>query len=254
VLSVAALDILWEMLGLGAFPVVFDMPSVGGTTEDRARLREIIFRDLTSRNLANRGRGDAEVEEVLVLLSRFGWAIDVAFKSTDGDEITVRGAANDRLAVLARKTGQLIHFTTLRPDALLHTVVTLIGQEKPGSGKAVTYPDADSAPAPTRPTQQDDDEGFGSVMQHVRPPAGGHDLQRRAAQSILGKPRKQGGWFHVIGRDRNNREVHPPAVIWFDTDDGRYLMYQRPGSDGQPWWTCTPADPSRIAHALRTAL
>jgi hypothetical protein len=95
---------------------------------------------------------------------------------------------------------------------------------------------------------------MGSVMQHVRPPVTGHDSSRRAAQAMLGKPRNRAGWFDVIGRDRNNREIHADQVFWFDTDEGRYLMYRRPGSDGQRWMTCTPADTSRIAHALRTAL
>jgi hypothetical protein len=207
-LSLAAFDLAWEHLGQGATPYMLDVPSVGRTMNDRARLREVEFRDLASRGLVNRGRLVAEVEDALVLLSRFDWAIDGVVA---GEEPTsFRAAATDRSAVIARKDGELIHFTTDRPESLLDSVVSFVGDLKPGPDKT--------------------------------------------AEAMLARPRTRGGWFHVIRRDRNGQEAHPAVVSWFETDEGGYLAYHRPGQNEQPSITYTPADAARITHALRAAL
>jgi hypothetical protein len=68
--------------------------------------------------------------------------------------------------------------------------------------------------------------------------------------TITEKPRTQVGWFSVYGRDQLGRHQRAPEVTWFDTEDGRYMGYRRPGTDGQEWTTYSPADTPRIAQQV----
>lgn len=250
-LSLAAVDLLWEQLRLGTPVLIFEVPSVGATAEDRGRLRQIVFDDLASRDLAYRGRLEPQVEEALVTLSRYQRAIDVAGVLDRHERLLARVAGNGRTAVLARKRDQTITFDTLRPEALLAEAVRLIGDEKPGPGRSVTFPDAES-PTPVA-RHRAPDEGFSGVFE-TAPQRGGYEVERRAAQTMWEKPRKRVGMFTVRGRDRLGREITGPVLTWFDTDEGRYFGHVSPGQDGQQWTTYAPADSSRISQQLAVML
>ncbi len=248
-LSLAAIDLLWEQLRLGTAVPIFEVPSVGATVADRERLRQIVFDDLASRDLAHRGRVEPEVEEALVTLARFHHAIDAVGVLDDDERLLARSATDGRTAVLARLRDQTIGFTTFRPEGLIDEVVRLIGDEKPGPGRSVTFPEPGQEPE--RPQRRrDPEEGFRGVFEPVRPPQSGYELERRAAQTMWERTRKRVGMFTVYGRDRLGRELRTPALSWFDTDDGRYLGHSRPGPDGQQWTTYAPADSSRITQQL----
>lgn len=253
-LSLAAFDLLWDQLGLGLPAPIFEVPSVGETMEDRARLRGIVYGDLTNRNLAFRGRLVAEVEEALVTLARFRTAMEVVGYLDDGEKLCARGAHNGRTGVLAKKDEQTITFDVITPDALVPAMVGLIGTAQPGSGQSVTFPEANPEAERQaelrRRRQPDADEGFGGVFQPARPQQTGYDLQRRSASTIWDKPRLRMGFFTVYGHDRQGRQQMAPALLWFDTEDGRYLGHSRPGQDGQTWTTYAPADNGRIAQQL----
>jgi hypothetical protein len=244
-LSHAALDLLWADLGLGAPPqLLLEDPRVNDRVDQGAALLDAVYRDLASRNLVVRGRLIAGVVDALALLHRFDWAVDGAIMPANGGEAEgFRAAINGRSAVLARRRGAFVEFRAVDPAAAVDVVVSLIGTLKPGLGASLTYPATDAAPAPES----------GTVLRPARD-GGQHDAQRRAVQAILTKPRTRLGWFSVVGRDRGGRPVRSAPISWLDTVDGRYLRYERPGPDGRQWWTCTPADATRIAHVLRTAL
>src|ERR1700759_347570 len=115
-LSLAAIDLLWEQLRPGTPVRIFEVPSVGATMQDRDRLRAIVFEDLTSRNLAYRGRLEPEVEEAVVTLGRFQHAIDVVALLEDQERVLARAATNGRTGLLARLRDQTITFDTFRPE------------------------------------------------------------------------------------------------------------------------------------------
>jgi hypothetical protein len=217
-LSPAATDLLFEQLQLGTPPALFEIPSVGSTLEERAQLRaDLIVPDGAATALTTLVRFENAIEGVVT------------------DPLAVfRAATNGRTAVLAVKRGQKIRLTTCRPDGLVSAILPLIGSRKPGPGHSVSYPDVDPAPET-------------GILRQVRPPAG---AQRRFAQNILAKPRTRSGWFTVLTRDRAGHEMSAPPLIWFDTTEGRYAAHRRPGPDGEPWATCTPADASRIGRLL----
>ncbi len=253
-LSLAAIDLLWEQLGLGTPVRIFEVPSFGATTADRDRIRAVVLDDLASRRLAHRGRLEPEVEEALVTLNRFGQAIDVVAmldRDNMADKVLARVASNGRTVVLARLRDQTVGFQTYRPEAMVAEAVRLIGDERPGPGRSVTYPEAEpEVKQPAAVRHGTGDEGFRGVFEPVRPAQGGYDLERRAAKTIWERKRTRVGMFTVYGRDRLGRELTAPVLSWFDTEDGRYLGHTRPGPDGRQWTTYTPADGARITQQL----
>jgi hypothetical protein len=251
-LSLAAMDLLWEQQRLGTPVRIFEIPSVGTTMRDRDRLREAVFNDLAARGLANRGRLSADVEEALTALGRFETAIDVVGLLDEHERLLARAATDGRVGVLARMHERSVAFDLFRPEGVLGEAVRLIGEEKPGPGRSVTYPEPDPE-AERRAAllrRRDEGGGFRGVFEPSRQPQGGYDLERRAAQSMWERRRKRIGMFTVYARDRYGRELMTPVLSWFDTDDGRYLGHSRPGPDGQRWTTYSPADTRRITQML----
>ena len=249
-LSLTAFDILTDVLQLNSV-LIFEVPSVGETMDDRTLIRDVVLRDLASRNLAHRGRLEPEVEDALVTLSKYRHAIDGVAAMADESRLCYRVATDGRTAVLARKEDTEIRFEMLRPEGLVHAAMSLIGNVKPGPGQSMTYPEA--APQPPKPVarhRQDRDEGFAGLRQENPAQNTGYELQRRAAGTITDKPRTQIGWFSIYGRDSMGRHQKAPEVTWFDTEDGRYMGYRRPGTDGRQWTTYSPADTPRIAQQV----
>jgi len=249
-LSLTAMDILTDLLQLGSV-LIFEVPSVGETMDDRDLIREVVLRDLATRNLAHRGKLEPEVEEALVTLVKYRHAIDGAAAMADERRLLYRVATDGRTAVLARKEDTEIKFETLRPEGLVHAAMSLIGNVKPGPGQSTTYPEvSQEPPKPAAHRRQESEEGFGGLQQQTPAQSSGYELQRRAAGTITDKPKTQLGWFSVYGRDQMGRHQQAPEVTWFDTEDGRYMGYRRPGSDGQQWTTISPADTPRIAQQV----
>ena len=244
-LSLAAMDLLWDQLQLGTPVRIFEVPSVGETMADRDRIRGIVLEDLAGRNLAYRGRLEPEVEEALVTLGRFRTAVEVVAMLEDKEKVLARFASNGRTAVSANLVDQSVRFETLRPESVLAEAVKLIGDEKPGPGRSVTFPE--TQPSPPRRRRQD--EGFSGVFDE-QPDVDNYQRERRAAQTMWERPRKRIGMFTVYGRDRAGRELPLPVLSWFDTDEGRYLGHLRPGPDGRRWTTYSPADTARITQQL----
>jgi hypothetical protein len=251
-LSLAALDLLWEQLGLGTPVRIFEVPSVGETLDDRARLRQVVQADLGRRDLVRRGRLAAEVEEALVTLARFDRAIDAVGILEEGERQCVRLAATTRVAVRASKSDQTVSVDLFRPEGLVYEAVSLIGNLKPGPGQSVTY--QEGGQEPTRRPPVPPAEGYGGVLQRARPERTGDDLAKRAAATIWERPRTRAGIYTVYGRDRFGREHTLPVLGWFDTEDGRYLAHTRPNQDGLLWTTYSPADSNRIGQQLNGML
>lgn len=249
-LSLTALDILTELLRLGGSVTIFEVPSVGATMDDRRLIRDAVLRDLTTRDLAHRGRLEPEVEDAVTLLSKYRHAIDGAGLLEDDQQLCYRAATDGRVAVLARKEDTEIRFEMLRPEGLVHAAMSLIGNVKPGPGQSVSYPEPKQEPPRAAHRRPEPEEGFSGLRKANPGESQSYELQRRSAVTITEKPRTQVGWFSVYGRDQMGRHQRAPEVTWFDTEDGRYMGYRRPGTDGQQWTTYSPADTPRIAQQV----
>lgn len=124
-LSLAAVDILIERLGLGRAPTPFEVPHVGTTVEQRGMIRDAVVRDLTGRGLWQRGRLDADAELALATFVRGSLTIS-AVAELGGKQLFARVASDGQFAVLAKQDENLIVFEEVRPTGIVPAIVDLL--------------------------------------------------------------------------------------------------------------------------------
>ncbi|GHF59263.1 hypothetical protein FHX82_000432 [Amycolatopsis bartoniae] len=242
-LSLAALDILLEHLDLGRAPQPFEVPHLGITFDERAQIRNAVFRDLESRGLFGRGRLDDDVELALRTFVAGPFAVLAVAQLDDGQQLFARAASNGQYAVVAKQDRNSMIFQECRATAIVAGVVDLLPRTPAAAGPSVTV----AKPASGRHHRQDDAyDPFANVAK----PRSTAPAQLRAVERIFQKPKLRIGQFTVVvpGRDGKPSRLTPTA--WFDTDEGRYFATSRKAEDGQSWLTYAPADNSRIAHHL----
>lgn len=251
-LSLAAVDVLWQDLKLGARPYPLEFSYHGRTNGERRAIRTGVLRDLEAKGLAQRGRPVPEVEDALSVLARFEFALSAGAKLDQQGErmLLARGAAAGEFAVLATIDQQVMRVDLVRRSSLLRAVVDLAPPNRPGPGQSVTLSSAAAVPA-ARSAEVDVDGMFQSA---VSAPRTRQDQQLRAAQVIMERPRVRGGHFVGYLRDRGGRVARTPEVGWFDTDLGRYLMQSQRQQDGHNWITMAPADNAKIANQVNQNL
>jgi hypothetical protein len=240
-LSLAALDILLEQLKLGRAPVPFEVPHIGTTFEQRAQVREAVFRDLESRGLLSRGRLDPDAELALRTFSKAPVAIAAVAQLDPGKQLFARAASNGQYAVVAKQDQNSMIFTDVRPTAIVPGVVDLLPLTPAAAGQSVTV----AKPAPKRPKHRLDDDSSYNPFANVSSPRSTAPAQLRTVERIFQKPKLRIGQFSALVE---GRRLSPTA--WFDTDEGRYFVTSHNAEDGQSWLTYAPADNARIAHHL----
>jgi hypothetical protein len=240
-LSLAAVDIVSEMLRTDVRQYPFQIPGIGERLEDRVRISGAVLTDLQKRGLIRNGAFVPDVERGFRLLSRYQVAIAVMGTVAKDQKIYARACTDGRDAVLATKQGQTMTFDFFAPEYLVHRTVRLLPELHPGPGQSVTI---SQTPA-VRP--QDEQGGFFS---QVHAPRSNAEAQLRGAEVMMQRPRTGMGQFVITVRRRDSRETEAPGLSWMDTDAGRYLIQLRRGQDGQNWGTFAPADNQRLIHHI----
>ncbi|RSM61610.1 ESX secretion-associated protein EspG [Kibdelosporangium aridum] len=136
-LSLAAMDILREQLGIETSAYPFEIPHNGVTPEQRAGIRTAVVADLERRGLAHRGKLSAEIEDALTTMAKR----DAAIAMVGIDE----GSSCARALVVSAGTrvyrivqdDQLLRFDT--PTGLVRGMVELLPDVKAGQGRSVTF-------------------------------------------------------------------------------------------------------------------
>ncbi|SHF80786.1 ESX secretion-associated protein EspG [Streptoalloteichus hindustanus] len=242
-LSRHAWDVLWRDRELGPMPYPVDVPSHGRTATERAELRDEVHADLADRGLLRRGRLDADLDDLLRVLSTADVLVDVV--GHVGRPLRAVAASDGRTAALAVLDGDEVGLSAIRPTALAGAVVDLVPARPAGPGAAMTVPLA----ALARAVRQDDvdlddpfadpDEDERQALVRAGVPAG------RAEELLdLAGSRIAGGQVGVSRAERHGGgpRRHGPLVSWFDTDRGRYLAVP----DGD-WLSIAPIDNPRLA-------
>ncbi|WP_037369055.1 ESX secretion-associated protein EspG [Amycolatopsis orientalis] len=242
-LSPAAVDLLLAELGLGRAPVPFVVPHIGITGEERAAVRDAVFRDLDSRGLLRRGTIDDDVQIALATFAQPGLAVSAAAKLGD-EQLFARVASNGQFAVLVCQRDGMFAFEEVRPTGIVPAIVDLLPLTPAAPGQSVTV-----ARPSKQPVRGDAYDPFAGVSGPRT-----HNPQLRAVQRIFEKPRLAVGQFTPHVRDGNGQERALPSLAWFDTELGRYLLSTRDSSDGNRWLTYAPADNARLAQQLFTQL
>lgn len=245
-LSLAAVDVLSQTLDVNTRLFPFEIPSFGQMQEDRVRIAKAVFNDLYKRGLVRQGELDPGLVRALRVLADYRVAVTAMGTVDEHKRLFARASANGDTGVLAVQDGQKIRFDLVRPTALARSIVELLPKADAGPGQSVTL----TRPAPVG-TRRGGDEVELNYFANVRGPRSGSDQALRIAQSYMTRPRTGSGFFAVVGKDRNGKDVQAGEVGWYDTDQGRYLTLSRPpGDDGQIHGTMSPADPARLTQQL----
>jgi hypothetical protein len=240
-LSLAAMDVLGQTLGVNVRVFPLEIPSFGQLEEDRVGLARAVFTDLAKRGLVQRGELDEDLTRALRALSDFQVAVAAMGTPEKDKKLFARASANPDTGVLAVQDGQQLTLSLIRPTALAMTMVSLLPKVDAGPGQSVTLA------KPAAVGGRDEDGGFSSVSGVYRRA----DPALRIAEGYLTRPRTGSGFFTVSGKDRHGKEIDGGGIGWFDTDAGRYLSLTRPaGEDGQVYGTFSPADPARLTQQL----
>lgn len=246
-LSLAAVDLLLEQLGLPRSPVPFEIPHVGTERAQRAMIREAVERDLAGRDLISRGRLDADVELALTTFASAPVSIAASAQLDEGP-LFARAASDGRFAVLVRAEENLLVFEEVRPTNLVAAIVDLLPLTAPAPGQSVTI----SRPARRSRRTDDGYDPFANVAAPRAPSSGGPQL--RAVERIFEQPKLRIGQFTAYVTGPNGRSAPMTPLAWFDTEAGRYLLSSRVAEDGQRWLTYAPADNQRLAQQLYAQL
>jgi hypothetical protein len=241
-LSLAAVDVLGQTLGVNLRLFPLEIPSFGQYQQDRVRIARAVFLDLNKRGLVKRGELDQDLTRALRTMSDFQIAVAVMGMPEEGKQLFARASANAETGVLATQEGQQLKLKLIRPTALAVSMVDLLPKVGAGPGQSVTLAKPVAVGA-----RHNDEDGY-TPMRRAQARV---DPAMRIAEGYLTRPRKGSGFFSVSGRDRNGKEMSAGGVGWFDTDVGRYISLARPpGDDGQTHGTFSPADPARLTQQL----
>ncbi|RSM84266.1 ESX secretion-associated protein EspG [Kibdelosporangium aridum] len=240
-LSLAAVDILAEALGVDCRRYPFQLPGIGDFVDDRVRIARAVFADLTRRGLVRNDQLNPDVAEGLRLMSRYRVSIAVLGTLDDESPLYARVSTDGERGLLVIQDGQMFRFEFVRPESLARTAVSLLPRLRPGHGQSVTITAKPAAAEEKR-------EGFG---REVRPARTASQAQLLAAQEMLRKPRTGAGYFVVSLMDRDGRETRAPGLSWLDTEDGRYMAQAHPDDGGG---TFAPADTIRLVQQLENLM
>lgn len=238
-LSLAAVDMLSQALGVSCRQFPFKIPSFGQLEEDRNRIAKVVFTDLANRGLVRRNQLDPDLEAALTVTGEFDIGIGMTGTVEKDRQVRARASASGTTAVLAVLEGQSIRFELISPAGLARSLVGLLPSMQAGPGQSVQVVET--------PPQPKSDDGF---VQQVRAPRSTSEAQLRMAAAMLERPRTGFGMFAVTLRGRHGRQTDEGTVSWIDTDAGRYLSLSRPSPDGAIRATYSPADNARLTQQL----
>jgi hypothetical protein len=227
VLSTVEFDVIWRSLGLGAPPVVLQLPSPGRTHTERRRIEAQVWTALRERGLAV---GPAELVRLLAAPST---RVEVrAWGASTRRAMLTRG-------LLARRRDDAV---VLEPcDSAATAVLGVLGGGRPGPGRAASVPDADLTAALRRPS------GAGLrtdlVARGADPTEAG--LVGRMLHAVEGRAQ-----IALVVPDRWGVLRRSALLEVLDSTVGRYLLTRSPGGDGSCWATVAPVDDRRLRRRV----
>lgn len=234
-LALPAVDLLFEELDLGRPPQPFEIPSVGDTLEERARLREATHRTLERKGVMRDGRLDPKLEDLLTVLARAPFALTAA-GDVDGKLVLARVASDGRGAMLARQEANHLVLTEVRATGVVAAIVDLLPNIAPARGASMSMP----APQPRqeRPSGEDD-HGY-DPLAGARERPGATSPQQRRIGRVFAQPRLGFGSLSATmvttAAGEAPRTQRLAQVTWWDFD-------QEQGAGPGRWYATVDGDP-----------
>lgn len=251
-LPLPAVHFLFDDLRLGRVPQPFVVPAIGETLDERARIRDAVYRNLNERGAMRGERPASNVEDALVTFGRAGLGISSVAQLKDG-MLHARVCVEGTDAVLVRLDGNFLRFEEVRPTAVSWAIVQLLPDTPAARGASMTVPMS----APRKPVSGEDDEEY-NAFANVRV-ARNTSPQQRMLERVFAQPKLAGGAFSWETLRTPPGELAKRArtsnVSWLDIAQendgapGRYFAVMT-GVDENRQLTYTPGDNARIAHYL----
>ncbi|WP_051399442.1 ESX secretion-associated protein EspG [Haloechinothrix halophila] len=233
-LSLPAVDILFEDLGLGQPPQPFEVPVVGDTIDERARLREATHGMLEQQGLMRAGRVYPALEHHLVLLSQAPFAL-VLTGDANGTVLLARGVSDGRDAVVGRQDGNYIVMTPVRATAVIPATLDVLPRIPAGRGTSATMP----MPGQQR-HRSDDDENYNPLAAARDNPAATGRHERTIARVFEQDKLGLGSLTASIRSGNQPRWQRLCQLTWWDFDQER-------GAGPGRWFTSTTGDPPQLS-------
>ncbi len=139
-LSLLEYDVLWEHLGLGAFPPILDIDSHGVTLAEREALRATAWASLAAKGLGSPAAPDERLTGLLNRLARPQWELDARLHLTSGPRTSALLAWQHRWATVAVLDGRGLTLNAVPADQVAHRAAALLPPHPPGTGRSITLP------------------------------------------------------------------------------------------------------------------
>jgi EspG family len=235
VLSAVEFDVVWRGLGLGAPPVVLQLPSPGRTHADRRRIEVEVWATLRARGLGP----CSDLTHLLGGLAAPSPRVEVRAWGASTTRAVVAASRSDG-GVLARLRDATV---VVEPCCSVAGAVTdLLTGGRPGPGRAASVPGAELDEALRRPS------GAGLradlVTLGVDPAEAG--LLARMLHAVTGRAQITVAVPDRWGAVRRSGDL----LEVLDGTTGRYLMTRTRGGDGTCWTTVAPVDDRRLRHRV----
>jgi EspG family len=243
-LSKLEFDVVWQHLGLGAFPTVFRMIGHGRTEAERLRLVDQVWQSLDRKGIGRHGAPHPLLVEMLTVLSRPEREVDARMNH---GELAVRAlaGARDQLAAIGVLRAGTFRLSEITPGGLGRAVTALLPEHPAGTGISVALPSGLFAAACA--ASGDDPARLRAAFAERGLRESDAEQLARAFAAIAGA-----GQFGAARLDRLGRRRRADHVVGFvDSAAGRYLLQSRPPAPGgEQWITIAPTDPIRVAGQI----
>ncbi|MFE2753083.1 ESX secretion-associated protein EspG [Actinosynnema sp. NPDC059335] len=239
VLSHLEFDLLWEDLGDGRPPYPLEVPSHGGTMDDRDALGAEVLRTLTEAGLADGVDVSPELEDLFTLLAHGEVSVDaLVFRPHPWRVLATARGRHGVLAVLNDRE------VALEPVTDLTSAVTrVIGDAPAGPGEQVRLP----RPAFTAAVDAYAQGGH-PALERALARAGITGRATRSITTLVDSPRRSTGQLAVTGPAGRSR-----VLSWTETAAGRYALTTEETADTE-WVHLSPADTPWLTRHLTTLL
>jgi hypothetical protein len=239
VLSHLEFDLVWEDLGVGEPPYPLEVPSHGGTMDERDALGSEVLRTLTEAGLADGVDVSPELEDLLTLLAHGEVSVDaLVFRPHPWRVLATSRGRQGVLAVLNDRE------VALEPITDLASAITrVIGDAPAGPGEQVRMPRSVFAAAMDAYA-----ESGHAALERTLAQAGITGRATRSITTLVDSPRKSTGQLAATGPAGRSR-----VLSWTETAAGRYALTTEQSPDTE-WVHLSPADTPWLTRHLTTLL
>jgi hypothetical protein len=240
----------WKYFKLGTKPLVLNVFPQGLMESERRAAEQRAWDELRRIGLGNRDDED-DIYSALLPLHHYDRAFDITYRHKEAGKQRRRTGmvasvrANATLAVVGEES---VRVSTLRADAMIRALLSVLPEITPGPGRGVSVRSKQFDAAAEDAGDSDRAMIEGLMRQGVR-----RD-DARALVEMAGAERVAYAQVGASITDRQGHHTRAPMVTnVFATPRGWYLMEESHRS-GEPWTTIAPIDRQRMGSRVHDLL